>query len=158
MNISNQLDSFDLKIIDVLMQDGRLPVTELAKRIGISKSPCQARLKRLREDGYILGFRAQVDYAKLDLEQVAFVEAKMSSTREEILSAFNEAVASMPEIEECHMIAGSFDYLIKVRTSDVASYRKVLAESISTLPGVSSTSTYVSMESVKDSNGPKLGQ
>ncbi len=152
MKNTNQLDSYDLKIIELLMQDGRLPVTALARRIGISKSPCQARLKRLREEGYILGFRAQVNYAKLDLEQVAFVEAKMSSTREEILSAFNEAVSSMPEIEECHMIAGSFDYLIKVRTSDVASYRKVLAESISTLPGVSSTSTYVSMQSVKDSN------
>ncbi len=152
MKNKEQLDSYDLKIIEVLLREGRIPVTELAKRIGISKSPCQARLKRLQDEGYILGFRAQVDYAKLQLEQVAFVEATMSNTREEMLSAFNKAVLATPEIEECHMIAGSFDYLIKVRTSDVASYRKVLAENISTLPGVSQTSTYVSMESVKDSN------
>lgn len=152
MKKNNQLDSFDLKIIEALIQNGRLPVTELAKRIGISKSPCQARLKRLQNEGYILGFRAQVDFAKLNMEQVAFVEAKMSNTSEKVLTEFNDAVKRIPEVEECHMIAGSFDYLIKVRTSDVVSYRKVLGESISVLPGVSSTSTYVSIESVLDSN------
>jgi len=152
MKKTNQLDYYDSKIIDALLHDGRLPVTELAKRIGISKSPCQARLKRLQREGYILGFRAQVNYTKLNMEQVAFVEAKMSDTREEALDAFNKAVKLIPEVEECHMIAGSYDYLIKVRTADVTAYRKVLAESISSLPCVASTSTYVSMQSVKDSN------
>ena len=152
MNDVSPLDAYDLKIIDALMQDGRLAVTELAKRIGISKSPCQARLKKLQQNGYILGFRAQVDYAKLNMEQVAFVEVKMSDTHEAMLESFNEATKLIPEIEECHLIAGSFDYLLKIRTSDVTAYRKVLGESISTLPGVASTSTYVSMQSVKDSN------
>lgn len=152
MNDVSPLDAYDLKIIDALMQDGRLAVTELAKRIGISKSPCQARLKKLQQNGYILGFRAQVDYAKLNMEQVAFVEVKMSDTHEAMLESFNDAAKLIPEIEECHLIAGSFDYLLKIRTSDVTAYRKVLGESISTLPGVASTSTYVSMQSVKDSN------
>lgn len=147
-----QLDSYDMKMIRELTQDGRLPVTELAKRIGMSKSPCQARLKRLQSEGYILGFRAQVDHAKLNQEQVAFAEVKMSDTREEALIAFNNAVKAVPEIEECHLIAGSFDYLLKVRTPDINSYRKVLGESISSLPNVASTSTYVSMQSIKDSN------
>lgn len=147
-----QLDSYDMKIIRELTQDGRLPVTELAKRIGMSKSPCQARLKRLQSEGYILGFRAQVDHAKLNQEQVAFAEVKMSDTREESLIAFNTAVKALPEIEECHLIAGSFDYLLKVRTPDINTYRKVLGESISSLPNVASTSTYVSMQSIKDSN------
>jgi Lrp/AsnC family leucine-responsive transcriptional regulator len=146
------IDSYDIKIIRELMQDGRLPVTELAKRIGMSKSPCQARLKRLQSEGYILGFRAQVDYSKLNQEQVAFAEVKMSDTREEALIAFNNAVKDLPEIEECHLIAGSFDYLLKVRTPDINTYRKVLGESISSLPNVASTSTYVSMQSIKDSN------
>lgn len=152
MKKKGQLDSYDTQIIDMLMHDGRIPVTELAKRIGISKSPCQARLKRLQLEGYILGFRAQVNYAKLDMEQVAFVEAKMSDTREAALTAFNNAIKLVPEVEECHLIAGSFDYLIKIRTADVAAYRKVLGESLSCLPGVASTSTYVSMQSIKDSN------
>lgn len=145
-----KLDSFDLKIIDALLQDGRLPVTELARQIGISKSPCQARLKRLQAEGYILGFRAQVDHAKLNQEQVAFAEVKLSDTREASLLAFDSAVRKIPEIEECHLIAGSFDYLLKVRTSDINSYRKVLGESISSLPNVANTSTYVSMQAIKD--------
>lgn len=146
----SQIDSFDRQIINILSENGRLPVTELARRIGISKSPCQVRLKRLQEDGYILGFRAVVNYAKLEREHVAFAEVRLSDTREEALDAFNAAIENVPEIEQCYLIAGSFDYLLKVRTSDISSYRKVLAESISRLPHISNTSTYVSMQSIKD--------
>ena len=149
---SDQLDLYDKKIIRILSKDGRLPVTELAKRIGMSKSPCQARLKRLQKEGYILGFKAVVNMSKLEQEHVAFTEVKMSDTREDALSAFNIAVSKVPEIEECHMIAGSFDYLLKVRTSNMVAYRRVLGEFISTLPNVANTSTYVSMQSIKESN------
>lgn len=151
-NKSDQLDLYDRKIIRILSKDGRLPVTELAKRIGMSKSPCQARLKRLQKEGYILGFKAVVNMSKLEQEHVAFTEVKMSDTREDALSAFNTAVSKVPEIEECHMIAGSFDYLLKVRTSNMVAYRRVLGEFISTLPNVANTSTYVSMQSIKESN------
>jgi len=144
------IDSYDQKIIKILSNEGRLPVTELARRIGISKSPCQARLKRLQEDGYILGFRAVVNQAKLQREHVAFAEVRLSDTREEALDEFNAAIKDVPEIEQCHLIAGSFDYLLKVRTSDINAYRKVLAESISRLPYIANTSTYVSMQSIKD--------
>jgi Lrp/AsnC family leucine-responsive transcriptional regulator len=156
MSNKSTLDSYDIKIINILLHDGRLPVTELAKRIGISKSPCQARLKRLQMEGFIIGFRAQVDYIKLGLEQVAFVEVKMLDTHEDALEAFNNAIKLIPEVEECHLIAGSFDYLVKVRTTDVTSYRKVLGESLSRLPSVASTSTYVSMQSIKDSTSPNV--
>jgi len=145
-----QLDQFDSQILEILSEDGRLPVTEIARRVGISKSPCQVRLKRLVETGYILGFKAIFDPVKLGKEHVAFAEVKLSDTREKALAAFNKAVQNVPEIEQCHMIAGSFDYLIKVRTSDINDYRRVLGESISTLPSVASTSTFVSMQSVKD--------
>jgi len=145
-----QLDSFDHKIITILSAEGRLPVTELARRIGMSKSPCQVRLKRLQEEGYILGFRAVINHTKLKKEHVAFAEVRLSDTREEALDAFNSAIKDVPEIEQCHLIAGSFDYLLKVRTSDISSYRKVLAESISRLPYIANTSTYVSMQPIKD--------
>ncbi|WP_420567815.1 Lrp/AsnC family transcriptional regulator [Thalassovita sp.] len=148
--INDDLDRIDLKILSVLSTDGRIAVTELAKQVGLSKSPCQVRLKRLQEDGYIQGFRAVLDAGKLGLEHVAFAEVKLTDTTETALSAFNAAVMDVPEIEQCHMIAGSFDYLLKIRTSDIQSYRRVLGEVISGLPYVGSTSTHVSMQSVKD--------
>ena len=150
MTENDNLDRFDRLIIETLSQDGRLPVTELARRIGLSTSPCQVRLKRLIDTGYIRGFRAVLDPAKLRQEHVAFTEVKLASTTEAALRAFNDAVNSVPEIEECHMIAGSFDYLLKVRTADIAAYRRTLGETISGLPHVASTSTHVSMQSVKD--------
>lgn len=149
-NVIGQLDQHDRKILEILAAEGRLPVTELAARIGLSKTPCQARLKRLIAGGYITGFHARLDAARLGLDHVAFVEVKLSDTREPALEAFNAAVRAMPEIEQCHMIAGSFDYLLKVRTHDIHAYRHVLGERISMLPHVAATSTHVAMEAVKD--------
>ena len=155
LNISRQLefsalDRFDRAILSVLAQEGRISVTELAKRIGLSKSPAQARLRRLEQDGYILGYRAMLDPIQLGLDNIAFVEVRLSDTREKALAAFNKAVAGIAEIEEAHMIAGNFDYLLKVRTPDMSAYRIVLAEKISSLPFVANTSTYVAMQSVKE--------
>ena len=144
------LDRFDRSILWVLAEDGRISVTDLADRIGLSKSPTQARLKRLESDGYILGYRAMLNPIQLGLDHVAFVEVRLSDTREASLRAFNAAVRAVPEIEQAHMIAGSFDYLLKVRTTSIAQYRQVLGEVVSTLPYVASTSTYVAMEAVKE--------
>ena len=144
------LDSFDRKILAVVASEGRISVTELATRIGLSKSPTQTRLKRLEEQGVIKGYRAMLDPIQLGREHVAFVEIKLSDTRESALNAFNKAVRAIPEIEQAHLIAGSFDYLLKVRASDMSDYRKVLAEKQSTLPHIASTSTYVAMQAVKE--------
>lgn len=146
-----ELDEFEKKIISIMSTNGRIPVTELAKHIGLSKSPCQARLKRLESEGFILGYRTILSAAKLQKEHVCFAEVKLTMTTEKALGAFNDAVANVPEIEECHMIASSFDYLLKIRTKDINTYRKVLADSITALPYVASTSTHVSMQSIKDS-------
>lgn len=146
----DQLDRFDRKILEILSIEGRLPITDLAKRIGMSKSPCQVRFKRLVKNKYIVGFRAVLNPMKLDIGHVAFVEVKLLNTKQAALLAFNEAVRDIPEIEQCHMIAGSFDYLLKVRTKDINAYRHVLGERISALPHVASSSTYVSMEAVKE--------
>ncbi|MCX7300938.1 MAG: Lrp/AsnC family transcriptional regulator [Rhodobacterales bacterium] len=144
------LDAFDLKMLDVLAVEGRISVTDLACRVGLSKSPVQARLKRLEEEGVIRGYRALVDPIRLGRDHVAFVEVKLSDTREAALAAFNAGVLRVPEIEQCHMIAGSFDYLLKVRTGSMSAYRAVLAEKVSTLPHVANTSTYVAMQAVKE--------
>ena len=147
---TSELDQFDRKILDVIAVDGRITVTELAKRIGLSKSPTQARIRRLEETGIIRGYRAIFDPILLGRDHVAFVEVRLSDTREAALAAFNKAVSQIPEIEQCHLIAGAFDYLLKVRTSGMGSYRQVLADRLSTLPHVANTSTYVAMQAVKE--------
>lgn len=147
---SGRLDQFDRAILLHLGMDGRMPITELANLVGLSKSPCQVRVKRLQDEGYIQGFRAVLDPVKLGLDHIAFAEVKLRDTTEKALTAFNEAVRKVPEIEECHMIAGAFDYLLKIRTRDIRAYRQVLGETISAMPHVASTSTHVSMQAVKD--------
>ena len=150
---SSELDRIDRAILSVLVVDGRISVTDLAAKVGLSKTPCGQRMRRLEAQGYITGYRAVLDPAMLALEHVAFVEVRLSDTREAALGAFDAAVQKVPEIESCHMIAGAFDYLLKVRTRDVRHYRRVLGEVISTLPHVAGTSTHVSMDAVKDSVG-----
>ena len=143
-------DRTDRRILEVLSRDGRISLTELARRVGLSKTPVQARLKRLEKTGVILGYAPRIDPVRLGLPHVAFVEVKLADTREAALRAFNDAVSAIPEIEECHMIAGAFDYLLKVRTRDMVGYREILGERISNLPHVAQTSTHVAMQAVKD--------
>jgi Lrp/AsnC family leucine-responsive transcriptional regulator len=145
-----ELDRFDHAILRILSTDGRISATEISRRIGLSKSPTQARIKRLEEAGVITGYRAHLDPIRMGLAHVAFVEVRLSDTREAALQAFNRAVLAIPEVEQCHMIASRFDYLLKVRTADIQDYRRVLAERISALPHVAGTSTYVAMEAVKE--------
>lgn len=143
-------DDFDRKILSILRRDGRITFTDLAQRVGLSKTPCQQRVRRLVDKGVITGFAAIVDPAKVGLDHVAFAEVKLSDTREAALKQFNAAVRAIPEVEECHMIASSFDYLLKVRTPDIRRYRIVLGEKISSLPHVASTSTFVAMETISE--------
>jgi Lrp/AsnC family leucine-responsive transcriptional regulator len=147
---SSDLDQFDRRILDCLAEDGRMSITDLAKRVGLSNTPCQQRLKRLLAERYIEGFKAVLSPVKMGLDHVAFAEVKLTNTHEDALRAFNEAVKKIPEVEECHMIAGRFDYLLKIRTRDIRRYRHVLGERISELPFVASTSTNVTMETVVD--------
>jgi len=145
-----ELDRFDREILNVLSEDGRISIADLARRIGLSKSPTQIRLRRLECQGVITGYRALVDPIRLGLDHVAFVEVKLDNTREAALAKFNAAVTRIPEIEQVHMTASHFDYLLKVRTRSMSAYRQVLGEKISSLPHVASTSTYVAMQAVKE--------
>ncbi len=144
------LDRHDQAILRRLASDGRISITDLARDIGLSKSPTQARLRRLEKAGVITGYRALFDPIRLGLNHISFVEVRLSDTREAALQAFNAAVAKIPEIEQVHLIAGNFDYLMKIRTRDMMDYRLFLAEKISALPHVANTSTYVAMQAVKE--------
>ncbi|WP_371928379.1 Lrp/AsnC family transcriptional regulator [Oceanicola sp. 502str15] len=146
-----ELDALDESIIQHLSRDARLSMTELARRVGLSKTPVLARVRRLEEAGLITGYHATLSWPKLGLGCVTFVQVRLTDTREKALKAFNAAVVGLPEVEECHMIASGFDYLLKVRTRDVASYREVMGEKLSELPHVASTSSYVALEVVKES-------
>lgn len=146
----SELDVYDWKILRQLHEDGRITVTDLAERIGLSKTPCQNRMRRLEREGYILGYTAILNHAQLKQGHVAFVQVHLSDTTEAALGAFNKAVRDVAAVEQCHMIAGGFDYLLKVRTRDIAEYRKTLGETIASLPHVSHTSTFVAMENVKE--------
>lgn len=150
MSKTVDLDKIDRAILNALIQDGRISLTDLAARVRLSKTPVAARVKRLEKAGVITGYRAELSAGKLGLDHIAFLEIRLSDTREHALQAFNAAVRGIAEVEECHMIAGGFDYLVKVRTHDIGEYRRVLSEQISRLPHVAATSTYVSIESVRD--------
>lgn len=139
-----------MKILAALAGDGRLSMAALAARVGLTKTPVQARVRRLEAEGFIRGYAALIDRERLGEGHIAFVQVTLSDTRSAALEAFNTAIATIPEIEQCHMIAGGFDYLLKVRTRDISSYRRVLGERISALPHVAQTSTFVAMETVKE--------
>lgn len=144
------MDRIDRKLLDLVAADGRMTLARMAQAVGLSKSPCQTRLRRLEAEGYILGYHAQLNFEKLGEAHIAFVQVSLSDTRASALAAFNTAVRALSAVEACHMIAGGFDYLLKVRTKDIGAYREVLAERISALPHVASTSTFVSMQSIKE--------
>lgn len=152
-----KLDTIDRKIIDQLTHDARQPIAEIARRVGLSKTPVAARIKHLEEIGLITGYRAVLNPIQMGLSHVAYVEVKVSDTRQAALAKFNAAAKLVPEIEECYMIAGGFDYLLKVRSSDIADYRRIMGEKISALPYVNSTSTYVAMEAVIEQGAFSIG-
>lgn len=147
-----KLDAQDHKILAELTRNARVPIAELARRVGLSKTPVAQRIRHLEQIGLITGYRAVLSPLKLGLTHVTYVEVSMSDTREAALQQFNTAVRAIPEVEECYMIAGGFDYLVKVRSRDMADFRRIMAEKISGLPHVSNTSSNVAMEAVVEQN------
>lgn len=146
------MDRIDLKILDELQRDARLSVVEISRRVGLTKTPCAERIRRLEKSGVIRGYHADLDPEAMDVGHVVMVQVLLTSTTAQDLKRFNEGVQKIPEIESCHMIAGDFDYLLKVRTRDIAAYREVMGDRISELPCVRQTHTYVVMEVVKDAH------
>ena len=147
--MKEQLDRIDLKILRILQRNGRMSNIELSRRVNLSPAPCLARVRRLEKSGYITGYKAELNPELLGFSLLAYVEITLDRTTPDVFEKFKQAVQDVPEIEECHMVAGGFDYLIKVRSPDMDAYRKILGEKIATLPGVLQTHTYVVMEQVK---------
>ena len=146
--MTDHLDPTNRRILNALVENARMPITELARKVGLSKTPVALRIKAMEDMGLITGYRAILSPLKLGLTHVTYVSVNLSDTRQKALEAFNAAVRKVPEVEECYMIAGGFDYQLKLRTRDMPHFRAVMAEQISTLPHVHSTSSYVAMEAV----------
>ena len=142
------MDAIDARILNLLSQNSKSTLKVLAEHVGLSPSPLQARIKKLEKDGFIRSYVAKLDFTKIGQDHIAFVQVTLSDTRADALATFNDAVRQLKSVEQCHMIAGNFDYLLKVRTKNIRKYRTELAENISSLPHVASTSTFVSMETV----------
>jgi Lrp/AsnC family transcriptional regulator, leucine-responsive regulatory protein len=147
------IDATDRKILTVLQAEGRIANTELAERIGLSPTATGDRLKRLQKDGYITGFAARLAPDRLGFGLLVFVEVQLDKTTPDVFETFAKAVRQAPEILECHMVAGGFDYLVKTRVPNMAAYREFLGTVLLSFPGVRETRTYAVMEEVKN-DGP----
>lgn len=147
------MDKTDLRILDILQRDGRITNLDLAERIGLSPAATSDRFRRLLKEGYVTGFGARLDHRKLGFGLLAFVEVLLDKTTPDVFARFAEAANRAPEVLECHMVAGGFDYLVKARLKDMGAYRRFLGEVLLSLPGVKETRTYAVMEEVKN-DGP----
>jgi Lrp/AsnC family leucine-responsive transcriptional regulator len=146
-------DQMDRRILDILQRDGRITNLDLSDRIGLSPTATSDRLRRLLKEGYVSGFAARLNPHKLGLGLLVFVEVLLDKTTPDIFTKFAAAVNRAPEVLECHMVAGGFDYLVKTRVKDMSAYRSFLGEVLLSLPGVRETRTYAVMEEVKN-DGP----
>jgi len=143
------LDRIDRLILKRLQANGRESVSELAREVHLTTSPCLERVRRLEADGYIEGYAALLNPNALGAGLLAFVEVRVDRTTPEVFQTFRAGVEALEEVVECHMVAGGFDYLIKIRVADMEAYRKFLGERLAILPGIAQTHTYVAMEEVK---------
>jgi len=147
----DDLDRTDLRILDVLQGDGRISNLKLAEAVALSPTAVLARVQRLGREGYILGYEARLNPLKLGAGMLVFVEILLDRTTPNVFEQFQAAVQTRPEIMECHMVAGGFDYLLKTRMADMNAYRAFAGTVLWQLPGVRETRTYPVMEEVKDS-------
>ena len=151
-NLSNDkgIDKIDARILRVLQRDGRISNLKLAEEVHLSPTAVLERVKRLTRENFILGYEARLNPNKLGASMMVFIEVLLDRTAPDIMDTFKAAVQTRPEILECHLVAGGFDYLIKTRVADMSAYREMLASVIWGLPGVRETRTYAVMEEVKN--------
>ncbi|NMG35896.1 winged helix-turn-helix transcriptional regulator [Azoarcus sp. TTM-91] len=146
-----ELDRTDRKILDILQREGRIAVTELAQRVGLSATPCAERVRRLERDGVITGYYARVDPHALGVPLLVFVEIKLSAKSNDVFDRVKKELQFVPEVMECHLVSGDFDYLIKARLGEMADYRRLLGNILLKLPAAAESRSYVVMEEVKES-------
>ncbi|WP_397402249.1 Lrp/AsnC ligand binding domain-containing protein [Phenylobacterium sp.] len=144
-----RLDDTDRRLLRVLQADGRISNADLAERCSLSPSACSERTRRLRDSGCITGYAALVDPAMVERGVLIFVEVMLDRTTPEVFETFAQAARRAPDVLECHMVAGGFDYLIKARVRDLAAWRTFLEDVLVRIPGVRETRTYAVLEEVK---------
>lgn len=150
VDITTPLDRVDRRLLEALQTDGRIPIVDLAEKVGLSATATTERVKRLTRDGYILGYAARLNPDRLGRGLLVFIEVKLDRTTPDVFERFAHAVGRAPEVLECHMVAGGFDYLVKTRVADMVAYRHFLSDVLLSLPGVRETHTYAVMEEVKN--------
>ncbi len=145
-----RLDKTDRRILATLQRDARISNVALARSVNLSPTPCLERVRRLERDGYILGYAARLNPRLVDAGLLVFVEINLTHTSRDVFRDFRRAVIDLPEVLDCHLVSGNFDYLIKARVADMACYRELLGDKLLPLPGVSGSRSYVVMEEVKE--------
>ena len=150
--MKRNLDPIDRRILNALQTHGRISIVDLAERVHLTKTPCSERVKRLEREGIITGYSANLDPVEVEMGHVMIVHVNLVKTSDSALEDFNRAVKQIPEVQTCLMIAGPFDYMLKVRTRDITHFRELLGERISKLPSVMQTHSFAVMETVKESS------
>ena len=144
------LGRIDLNILRILQKDGRISYTDLAKQVGLSVTPCIERVKRLERENYILNYGARVSAQKLNQSLVVFVQIRLNHTSQKNFEEFRRSVMDLENVQSCFLVSGNYDYLLKARVADMASYRELLGHRILKLPAVQESTSYVVMEELKD--------
>ena len=147
---TRELDKIDRKILRILQAEGRISFTELGERVGLSTTPCTERVRRLEREGVITGYHAHLDPAAVKASLLVFVEISLAYKSGDIFEEFRRAALKLPNVLECHLMSGDFDYLLKARINEMASYRKLLGSTLLTLPHVRESKSYIVMEEVKE--------
>jgi len=144
------LDRTDRRILECLQADGRISNVQLARKVNLTPTPCIERVRRLERQGYIRGYTALLDPELVNASLLVFVEIDLSHNSPDAFREFRDEARKLPEIMDCHLVSGNFDYLIKARVSDMKAYRELLGDKILSLPGVNGSRSYVVMEEVKE--------
>jgi Lrp/AsnC family leucine-responsive transcriptional regulator len=147
---SRMLDKLDRHILRILQEEGRISMKDLGERVGLSVTPCIERVKRMERDGVISGYYARVDPAAVGATLLVFVEITLNQKSATAFEQFRREVLRIPEVQECHLVSGDFDYLIKARIHEMAEYRKLLGDMLLELPGAAQSKSYVVMEEIKE--------
>lgn len=145
------LDRIDRKILDILQRQGRISMTELAEQIGLSTSPCSERVKRMEREGVITGYHAHLSPKALGKSLLVFVEIKLASKSGDVFDQVRNELLHVPEVQECHLVSGSFDYLVKARLRGMSEYRHLLGDILKKLPVAAESHSYIVMEEIKES-------
>ncbi len=151
MNDIKGLDSYDLNILNALQQDGRMSFTDLGKKVGLTTTPCIDRVRKLEREGYIHGYSARLSARNLGKGLVVFVQITLDRTNKRTFEDFRRSIQKISSVQECYLVTGGFDFLVKARIKDMSAYRGLLEDELLNLPGVKGSTSIAVMEVIKES-------